>query len=200
MPVPPLTPPYATIVGIGQPVGDNITLSRADGGQLETFPAKVLNIAALARNAALGGSSPAQVVPQTPATVTVNWSAVESTGAAGTNVPITPVVTGRLSIQGVLVVEIQGELSEDVVNVLVFIDGVQVATISSGIDAPAASGNSFVAIPFLLEDITSAVGVTHNVQVKANVVNQSTTNIFIPVGTNQLSAIRVTEYANAATG
>lgn len=156
----------------------------------------------LARNTASGPNA-AQVIPQTPAQVTVDWLEIESTGAAGTNVPVTPTTTGKMALRGVIMVEISGELAEDVVQVDVLVDGVQLYSVQSGIDAPAGAGSSFVAIPLLFAGFALTVGVTHNFQVKLSVVNQSTTNITLPAPGTPLpgqSTLEITEYATLATG
>lgn len=152
-----------------------------------------------ARNSAVGPAS-STPVPQTPAVVNVPWSNIASTGAAGASVPITPESSGKLRITGVVFVEMTGELAEDYVNVFVLVNGVQVGAISSDIGAPTGNGNSFVAVPILM-DVSAPVGVTAQVAVHVQVVNQSSSAITLPAGSvaNGFTSLDVQE-VRAATG
>lgn len=113
----------------------------------ETYPSRGgAQGAPFARNFAQGPATPQGVLvaPGTP----VSWGTVESTGAAGTNVPITPRVSGLILVTGVLVAT-NGAGTVESLSAQIGVNGVTQATPAS-VAALGAAGAaaSEVAVPF----------------------------------------------------
>lgn len=115
----------------------------------------------LARNFAT-----AKAVAITPPAHVVSW--VPDVGAAGNNVPITPLSTGEIEISGVVSFENQGVALSDLVAVEVAVDGVAVpGAMVSLVNVP---GSSAIAIAYLAQ-VTAVVGVLSNVTLTINTVD-----------------------------
>jgi hypothetical protein len=118
---------------------------------------------AFARNFADGPAGPQGVLvaPGAP----VDWATVESTGAAGTNVPITPQVTGLILVTAVLVAT-NGAGSVQSLSVQVGVGGVTETTPASVVAMGAAgTAASEAAVAFQALVGPLALGVAHNITI-----------------------------------
>lgn len=138
-----------------------------------------------ARNVAVG---PGSEVNAAPGGTTISWVLIESTGAAGTNVPITPKVaiaspsSSNVAIEGVIGLHNIGVAAQDV-TVQVLVNGVALPFPAIDISIPSAS---FAELP-ILALAALPVGVTANITVvvtgdaSVNIVNfGSILNVYQP--------------------
>jgi hypothetical protein len=129
----------------------------------ETYPtSRGLGGLSYARNYAGGPATPQGVVvaPGAP----VNWALVESTGAAGTSVPITPKSTGLVLVSGTIVAT-NGAGTVQSLSVQVAVDGVLATPASVVALGAAGTANSEATVAFQALLGPLSVGIAHSVTV-----------------------------------
>lgn len=119
--------------------------------------------APFARNSAAGPPTN-QLLTGTGSTQ-VDWASIESTGAPGTSVPITPRVTGVILIQAVIVVSNGAGTVESVTVGIGPSGGAPVQPLSVVELGPTGTAASEVAIPVQVVFTESAAGTTQHIAV-----------------------------------
>ena len=133
--------------------------------------------APLARNSAKGPSADTPI-GQTPVLTNVPWTTVESTGAAGASVPITPVLTGKVRISGVVQIASSGEVAADHFNVAIVVDAAVVVVVASDLQVPLGDGKAFLTVPF--DTVVSLSLALHTVQIGVQSVIGASVNYILP--------------------
>jgi hypothetical protein len=118
-------------------------------------------VAAFARNYA----STNQNQDFSTGTVDVAWQAIESGAAPGTDVPVTPRVTGRVRIITTCVL-INETLNPINVSVFSRIDGSPVGEAAETVDAATETSNGESTITFVVDADALPVGAAHQVSVR----------------------------------